>query len=400
VKFIGRAITAAVLLFGLSAVPAEAAHKVSWTYDALIGANPDASPPACPTSSTTGNRVRSTVDDVSLRGSGNQVSLIENAITHVESLGGGVVELPDGTWTIESGVEVDSNVTLEGQGEGVTTLKAGSAFLGSKGPYGGYPMVYASDSSNVTVEDMTLDQQAQNLNAAPAGGRLNEMMLEDAYSTNVLFYNVETEDPFSYSIGELSASRFCFSGDTTQVNTSGLYNQLDGFHLDDGSNGDVTDDDADQCNGTDGDDAIALQAWGGAVSNIDISDDIACSGSTNALRLAETESRDSIYDVQARYNTFADSPGGVSSGYFPDGRSLDDIDISHNIFDDIGPGDLVDIERPTGGSVTNTLAEDNTYCDPGPFVIASGVGNINRGNRVDGDQLLTCSPPAGDALDY
>ena len=35
--------------------------------------------------------------------------------------------------------------------------------------------------------------------------RLNEMILEDAYSTNVLFYNVETEDPQQYDLDPAQA---------------------------------------------------------------------------------------------------------------------------------------------------------------------------------------------------
>jgi hypothetical protein len=396
VNVLGRAIAAAMLISGLSAVPAAAAHRASsWSYDPLIGANPDPSPATCPTSSTTGNSVKSTVEDVSLQGSGNEVGPIENAIARVEGLGGGVVELPAGTWTIDSGVGVDSNVTLEGQGEGVTTLKAGATFLRSKGPFGGYPMVYAPDATDVTVEGLTLDQQGQQLNAASANGRLNEMVLEDAYSSNVLFYDVETEDPFSYSVGELSASRFCFSGDTTQVNTSGRYDQLDGFHLTNGSDGDLTDDYADQCNGTDGDDAIALQAWGGSVAHIDISDDVACSGSDTTLKLAETETGDSIHDVWADDNTFADSAGGVYAAYYPDGGSIYDVNIVDNVFDDIGPADLVDIEPPAQGKVHDTVVEGNSYCASEPFVLARGAGNLQHGNHPDRDQLLSCSLPVG-----
>jgi hypothetical protein len=395
VNLLGRAIAGALLISALSAVPAAAAHQASWSYDPPIGASPDPSPATCPTSSTTGNRVKSTIDDVSLHGSGNEVGPIEQAVTHVESLGGGVVVLPRGTWTIDSGVGVDSNVTLEGQGEGETTLKAGATFLRSKGPFGGYPMVYAHDSTNVTVEGLTLDQQGQRLNADSVAGRLNEMMLEDAYSRNVLFYDVETEDPFSYSIGELVATRFCFSGDTTQVNTSGLYDQLDGFHMTNGSDGDLTDDYADQCNGTDGDDAIALQAWGGSVSHIDISDDIACSGSETTLKFAETEKDDSIHDVLADDNTFADSAGGVYAAYYPDGGSIYDVNIVDNTFDGVGPADLVDIEPPADGRVHNTLVEGNAYCESGSFLLARGAGNIQHGNHPDRDQLLSCTLPVG-----
>jgi hypothetical protein len=380
------------LMVGFAAAPAAAATRrptpprptptpapaPSWTYDAPIGPNPDSAAPSCPLSGTTGNSVTSTIDDVALSGTGNEAPAINAAIATLTH--GGEVILPAGTWTIDSGIAVGSNVTLEGQGEGATILKAGSTFLNSKGPAGGYPMVYADDASNVTVEDLTLDQQGQTLAAVNAGGRTNEMILSDESSTNVLFYNVETEDPFSYSIGELNATQFCFSGDTTQVNTSGLYSQLDGIHLHNGSDGDVTDDFADQCHGTDGDDAIALQAWGGSVSKINIADNTSCSASANALRLAETESTDSIFDVQADANLFENSPGGVSTGYFPDGGSIYGVDIDYNEFSGVTLSPGVEILDPPGGTVTDTLVEYN--CGAATWELASGTGNVNTGNTA------------------
>jgi hypothetical protein len=369
------------LLLGIAATPVQARPvrqpqppqpQPTWTYDPVV-AFPTPGPASCPVSGTTGNAT-TVVDQVALSGTGNQEPTIERAIDSVESRGGGIVELPSGTWTIDSGVDVLSNVTLEGP----ATLKAGSTFLYSKGPYGGYPMVYANDAENVTVANLTLDQQSQTLNAVNVSGRMNEMMLEDGYSSNVLFYNDSTEDPFSYSIGELDATQFCFSGDTTQVNTSGRYTQLDGIHMTDGSKGDVTDDHADQCNGTDGDDAIALQAWGGSVSNINIYDDVACSGSTTTLKLAETETGDSIYDVQADGNLFENSPGGVYTGYYPDGGSVYDVNIYSNTFSGILTGNAADITAPSGGSVTDFVLENN--CGATGWNLASGAGNVNSGN--------------------
>jgi hypothetical protein len=381
------------LMVGFAAVPAAAANRrpapprptpapapaPRWTYDAPIGPNPASSAASCPTSGTTGNTVASTVDHLALSGTGNEAPTINGAIGALEPKGGEVL-LPGGTWTIDSAIDVTSNVTLAGGGEGVTTLKAGSTFLGSTGPLGGNPMVYVSDATNVTVEDLTLDQQGQTLSGNGAGGRLNEMILSDESSTNVLFYNVETEDPFSYSIGELYSEQFCFSGDTTQVNTSGLYSQLDGIHLHNGSDGDVTNDFADQCHGSDGDDAIALQAWGGSVSKINISGDTTCSAGANALRLAETDTGDSIFNVQADGNVFENSPGGVSTGYFPNGGSISDVAIEHNEFSGVTLSPGVEILAPPGGTVTDTLVEDN--CGAATWELVSGTGNVNTGNTA------------------
>ena len=73
---------------------------------------------------------------------------ITSAITAASNAGGGIVHLPAGTGTISTRIQIQNNVLIEGEGEGVTILKKTS----------GDTMIFeADDKHNFVIRDMTLD---------------------------------------------------------------------------------------------------------------------------------------------------------------------------------------------------------------------------------------------------
>src|SRR5208282_1430530 len=156
--------------------------------------------------------------------SGDSSTEINNAIKTASShSGGGIVTLNAGTYTIDSTIDLASNVELAGAGEGSTTIMAGSTANVD-------PMITTNGTDNVTIQNLTVNQDGES-NASKQS--LSYYMVEDRSGSNVIFQNIATREPTTYSITAVNASDFCFrNNDVLQdPGENGKYNQLDGIHI-------------------------------------------------------------------------------------------------------------------------------------------------------------------------
>jgi len=309
---------------------------------------------------------------------------IQRAINAAASAGGGVVALPAGTFLIDGHLILKNNVKLTGVGP-QTVLKAGPKFLDSKGPEGGYPVVTTSGASNVTIANLTADQNGAVLNGnADPRERLVAFLIDVRDSHNVVVDDVHTRNPFTYSIAVVGSSEFCVAHCNTRVATSGRYNSLDGIHILDSHTGQVIDNYVDQRVGTDGDDGLTAHALGAPVYDVLYANN-RVRGGNNGDGMMLAVSNYPIYDVTIRDNYFWGSPFGIRTGYFGSGMNgaVHNITITGNSIYNLIPGNAF----PDGGNaidiggfgarapVTDIMVTKNLTCHAGIITVVRGAGN-------------------------
>ncbi|MET3901856.1 hypothetical protein [Paenarthrobacter sp. 4246] len=302
---------------------------------------------------------------------------IQGRINAAGIAGGGVVKLSTGTYIINGKLQMQNNVTLEGQGPG-TILKAGPSFTNNTGPAGGYPLVTTAGADNTTLSHFTADQSGDTLNGNVAG-RLNEYVIDVRESMNSLVQDVHTKNPFTYSIAFVGGSGWCVRDSSTQSATNGKYVELDGIHAMNTSDGDIVGNIVDQRKGTDGDDGIAVHTFGDEdVHDIRIANNNVRGGRHGAgIDLAGGSGV--IYNINLTGNTVWGSPRGLHDAYYDGTKQIHHIQIVGNTFmnNDIKTtGGAVDFERP----VTYVTMTDNTACNSGDYRLPPGTGNINARN--------------------
>jgi polygalacturonase len=309
---------------------------------------------------------------------------IQRAINAAASAGGGVVALPAGTFLIDGHLILKNNVKLTGVGPR-TVLKAGPRFLDSKGPEGGYPVVTTSGASNVTIANLTADQNGIVLNGnADPRGRLVAFLIDVRNSHNAVVDGVYTRNPFTYSIAVVGSSEFCVTHCNTRVATSGRYNSLDGIHILDSHTGQVIDNYIDQRVGTDGDDGLTAHTLGAPVYDVLYANN-RVRGGNNGDGMMLAVSNYPIYDVTIRDNYFWGSPFGIRTGYFDSGANgaVHNITITGNSIYNLIPGNAF----PYGGNaidiggfgarapVTDIMVTKNLTCHAGIITVVRGAGN-------------------------
>jgi polygalacturonase len=309
---------------------------------------------------------------------------IQRAINAAASAGGGVVALPAGTFLIDGHLILKNNVKLTGVGP-QTVLKAGPKFLDSKGPEGGYPVVTTSGASNVTIANLTADQNGTVLNGnADPRGRLVAFLIDVRNSHNAVVDGVYTRNPFTYSIAVVGSSEFCVTHCNTRVATSGRYNSLDGIHILDSHTGQVIDNYVDQRVGTDGDDGLTAHTLGAPVYDVLYANN-RVRGGNNGDGMMLAVSNYPIYDVTIRDNYFWGSPFGIRTGYFDSGANgaVHNITITGNSIYNLIPGNAF----PYGGNaidiggfgarapVTDIMVTKNLTCHAGIITVVRGAGN-------------------------
>lgn len=309
---------------------------------------------------------------------------IQRAINAAASAGGGVVALPAGTFLIDGHLILRNNVKLTGVGP-QTVLKAGPKFLDSKGPQGGYPVVTTSGASNVTIANLTADQNGTVLNGnADPRERLVAFLIDVRDSHNAVVDNVYTRNPFTYSIAVVGSSEFCVTHCNTRVTTSGRYNSLDGIHILDSHTGQVIDNYVDQRVGTDGDDGLTAHALGAPVYDVLYANN-RVRGGNNGDGMMLAVNNYPIYDVTIRDNYFWGSPFGIRTGYFNSGTNgtVHNITITGNSIYNLIPGNAF----PEGGNaidiggfgarapVTDVMVTKNLTCHAGIITVVRGAGN-------------------------
>ncbi len=308
---------------------------------------------------------------------------IQRAIDAASSAGGGVVFLPPRTFLLDGHLILKSNVVLTGMGP-ATVLKAGPGFLDSTGPNGGYPIITTSGASNVTIANLTADQSGNVLDDRNIIGRLSAYLIDIRDSHNAVVENVNTRNPFTYSIAVVKSSNFCIARNSTLVTSSGRYDSLDGIHILDSNTGQVIDNHVDQRVGTDGDDGLVAHTINAAVYDVLYAKN-KVRGGAHGDGMQVAVGKHPVYDITIRANDFYGSPFGIRTGYYAtnDKGAVHNVTITGNYIHDLVPGiafpdegNAVDIgDFGAVAPVTYITVTNNYTCHAGAVIVVQGTGN-------------------------
>lgn len=355
-----------------------------------VGISPFPGGDTCSTSGATGSSATKVFSVSHLVGDGktDNYAAIQAAITKAGNAGGGIVQLPAGTFLINGHLMMKNNVTLEGAGPS-TIIKAGPKFLDST-PAIGYSIVSTNGAANITIENFTADQQGNKLNGNTID-RFFGYVIHVYQSKNVIVNGVYTRNPFAYSIVAEDSTQFCIKHNNTQVDTSGKYDQLDGIHVLNSSFGDVLDNYVDQGYGADGDDGLVAHTIDGSVHDITYAGNTVRGGKGGScMQLALTNATDTIYNIKIQNNECWGSPRGIRTGYYggPDGSVYNILIggspktgnyIHDNTFHDTAVGDAVNIYG-NGIDPHNITVTYNKVCKAGTFSVGKGKNNVSKHN--------------------
>jgi len=276
----------------------------------------------------------------------------------------GIIQLPSGVLGISNHLVLRTGIGLTGTGQ--TTLRAVNGFLSTQGPYGGYPVISTAGANDVTVSNLTLDQNAIQLNQAALPGRLAGYLLEARNSANVLLSNVTTVNPGTYSIAVVGSNTFAVTGCATSVTSSGVYDQLDGIHVLDSQKGFVFDNSVDQrVNGaTDGDDGIALHTIGAVVNDVIVAAN-KVRGGANAAGCIDFATGDySISGIVVAGNECYGGPAGIVNSWYGTEGNDKSVTIAANYIHDLVAGaadvPLCAIYFTSNGTMTPSVTQ---YCN-------------------------------------
>jgi polygalacturonase len=311
-----------------------------------------------------------------MNGSGNDYSAIQNAIDMAGRVGGGIVTLPAGTFTINGHLTLRNNVELTGIGP-ATVIKAGPYFLDTKAPAGGYPLITTGGAVNTTIANLTADQSGGTLNGN-IPGRLLSYVVEGRGSNDVVVNNVYVRNPFTYSIAMVGTRNFCVENSNVQVTDSDRYSQLDGIHILDSSYGDIINNVIQS-----GDDGLVAHTIGSSVHDVLYAlNKVRGGASTDGMKLAVGDFP--IYNIKIEDNNFYGSRFGIRTAYY-DQRTgaVSNIVISANDIHGLVQGDQAPAIAIGGtgglGPVTNVTVEDTQACDAGIIAVQRGSGNAVTG---------------------
>lgn len=311
---------------------------------------------------------------------------IQQQIDAAAAAGGGTVSLSRGTYLVNSAVVLHDKVRLAGTGP-ETIVKASASFLTHPAPTGGFPVITTAGANDVTVSDLTADQSGNTLDGN-VSGRLDGYLIEVRHSHNVLISSVRTKNPFTYSIAVVGSSRFCINASTTEVSSSGKYDQLDGIHILDSHSGDVVGNAVDQRIGSDGDDGLVAHSLGAPVYDIRYSRNKVRGGSHGSgMQLASGDFP--IHNITVCDNEFWGSPLGITTGQWDHGLGkIHNITVEGNDIHDLSPvenspreANAIEIGTDPGraGGVSGVTVKDNRVCRAGKVLLNPAAGNAATG---------------------
>jgi hypothetical protein len=355
----------------------------------LVGASSPETLASCTTSGATGAGTQTRTINVGppVANQGDSWAIIQNAINNAASSGGGKVVLEAGTYWITRTINVGSNVHLAGAGQDVTILKAcPQCNVGS--------MVSTNRNSNITVENMTIDQNAANGRSTQ---QLSKYLIEARRGSNIIFQRISTRLASTYSMVAINTTRFCFrNNDIRQdgaLNGRG-YNQHDGIHVmavDNvtTSNGDVRNNFVDNAFGgsTVGDDALVARGWqGGTVRNVSYTGNVSRAGIHGGAMAVWTNSG-TVENITVSNNEFWGNVGvGLVTHPSTSGAFRNSI-ITQNILHNQRRQPVIN-----GSGLTVT---GNYQCATPPITVR-GTGNTANNNPVYTgctDAPSTTTPP-------
>lgn len=290
-------------------------------------------PTQCTVSGATGAGTPSYTVNVGapVTGGGDSSTEINSAISTASAAGGGNVVLQAGTYNISNPITVKTGVNLTGASEATTIIQATTS-LGSGS------VVQTSTNSNITIQNMTLNQDGSNQTTRS----LSNYLLDLQGGTNYIVENVATRNPSTYSIGiHYGTSTFCvFNNNVQDTNMSGNFANLDGIHVTHASYGDIVNNFVDQMAGgsTGGDDGIAIQVEScgtgctdnGDSSNINVTGNIVRGGATAGDFDFAISGGYTISNVTVAGNEFWGGPDGIRDANFGGGGTLSNVTLTDN----------------------------------------------------------------------
>ena len=346
-----------------------------------VGLPACAQPGQATVTGATGTTVRASIGTPS----GDMAPVIQSAINRASADGGGIVRLGAGTYQLDSRLTMASNVELEGSGADATTLQIEVANTG---------VITTGGASNTTIADLTADQNGQQLNSSSGGGNpaYYEVMIDGG--ANNIVQRVRLMNPVNYMLDEDdNASAFCIRGNTIIVNgaeskySDNAYANLDGIHIDGGTNGDILGNYVDEReNGaTDGDDALVAQSYTAKQSNVEFIGNVA-RGGNNGDCMQFAVGPDSIADDTVSGNELWGCPFGLRTGGYASSGSITNTAITGNNIHDLVAGHGTNGSFPDGGnaielggflssgqSSRSDRVTGNFVCSAGAVVPESGV---------------------------
>lgn len=284
-------------------------------------------------------------------GSTDDATAIQAALTAAGAAGGGTVFLPAATYATTKCLNVPSNVTLMGDGMGVTTIKAISGLMtGSNGGInGGYSVLEQSSTAtgNIVIRDLTVNANHSAVGVVSgSANRQNAGVVDFRALTGVSFINVEVKDGWFYHLTVWTSTDVLVQGcKVTGPGTSGVYDQLDGIHLTCCTRQAIVDCQIDMGVGTDGDDGIALHQF--PSSGIDVVDAVVADnrirGGNNGSGIDLANADGTIKGVTITGNLIHDgtNKGVVTNwfGFFT--GTTQDVTIVGNTIRDCAGGSIV-----------------------------------------------------------
>ena len=324
------------------------------------------------------------------------ISLSTTAIQNKLSVGGDVW-LGPGTFLIDQilTLPTSTGVRFRGAGQGRTIIKAAIGYAPTQvgGLNGANMLVMAGGTggSNVSVEDITFDQNQANVTAFTAPvTEANSHCVDLRGVTNLNVERVEVINPIRWSIHSLRstivrvASCRILSGQT-----SGTRSQQDGIHLTECSRFRVLNNDIDTGTTGDGDDCIALRSATSGFPAYDgvVEGNILQSG---ARAIALVSAGDEVRHIDIGPNVIRGTrQDGIILNWISGSSLFRDIKIGAVVMHDIcsvaGHGihlqnaaaatdnyDTVSIEGPTIRSFLNTSGF-MVYCGQGKHLSVKGI---------------------------
>lgn len=338
--------------------------------------------------------------------SGDMAPVIQAAIDRASAAGGGVVRLGPGTYRLSRRLTMASGVELAGAGADATTLQIEVADSG---------VITTGGASDTTIADLAADQNGENLNSASGGGNPGyyEVMIDGG--ANNLVQRVRLVNPVNYMMDEDgNATAFCVRDSTMLVNGAeakyrdNAYANLDGIHIDGGSDGDIIGNYVDEReNGaTDGDDALVAQGYTAGQAHVEFIGNVA-RGGNNGDCLQFALGPDSIAGDTISGNELWGCPFGIRTGGYASGGSITGTTISGNNIHNLvaghgasgafpGGGDAIELGGflSSGQSSSSNSVSGNYVCSAGvvPEAGVSISGTISYGGCAD---AATTAAPKG-----
>ena len=263
-------------------------------------------------------------------GKAMETEAVQKTIDTCHAAGGGVVWIPAGDYVIGT-ITLKSNITL--------SLDYGASLLGSQDiadyttdliqPREGWPhcLIYAENSSNITIEGLGVIDGRGTREAFPWGKRPSPRLLRMESCDQLKFSGVTYKRPAFWGLHLIDCQDVHFNAVTIDSRNNNLGN--DGIDLDGCE--DVI---IENCDINSGDDGICLKSSLNPCKNILVKN-CRVSSHTAPLKFGAS-SHGGFIDITVTNCYFHDSPMGAIKLELVDGGRMENVDISRITMKDVG----------------------------------------------------------------